>query len=310
MEKRKPSFLLILVNVTTEKILALFLAVVSAGLGFEQWKKGVSMIYTWFWWVLAIFLLILIVSGAVREYRKELESYNSQSRPLEKSSIRYEKSPHTEGSHIGDTIYGDKIVDTKKEVENTAPPVINLDKLRLAESGFINYPESKYHNVSIEEYTFTVINDTGQDLKKCFVLLDEFLAKEDWQTKGQWRLEAKDIFDKPFRWVKPNLPVDGKIDIDSNDKASFVLVELNRSSVLNVTENRNEPYLDFRLAMIGAEESTHALYTGWENRLIITIRAKDSNNKDLSVKYSIYLRPHSAKGLTEIKIVREKEKVS
>jgi hypothetical protein len=307
MKKRKPSFLLILVHFTTEKLLALFLAIISAGLGFEQWKKGVSMLQAWFWWVSAIFLLILIVSGAVREYQRELESYNSQSKPLYENGNRYEKSPHTEGGHIGDIIYGNKIVDAKKETEKKHTPDINLEKLRLAEGGFINYPESKYHNVTIEEHTFTVINETGQDLKKCFVLLDEFWVKEDWQTKGQWRLEAKDIFDKPFRWAKPNLPVNGKIDIDSNDKASFVLVELNRSSVLNVTENRNEPYLDFNLAMIGTEENPHVLYTGWENRLIITIWAKDSSNKDLSVKYSVYLRPHNAKGLTDIKVVREKQ---
>lgn len=236
-----------------------------------------------------------------------LNLFLSKSKEKDVPVTNYNQSPHTEGGHVGDIVYGNKIVNAKKETESKNIPDINLEKLRLAEGGFINYPESKYHNVSIEEYTFTVVNETGHDLKKCFVLLDEFWAKEDWQTKGQWRLEAKDIFDKPFRWVKSSLPIDGKIDLDNNDKASFVLVELNRSSVLNVTENRNEPYLDFRLAMIDSEENAHALYTGWQHRLIITIRAKDINNKALSVKYSVYLRPHSAKGLEDIKVVREKQ---
>lgn len=226
---------------------------------------------------------------------------------LQASGNRYKESPHTEGNHHGDIVYGNKIVNEKKEKENAPSFEIDLEKLRLAKGGFVNYPENKYHNVSTEEYTFTVVNETGQDLRKCFVLLDEFWAKEDWQTKGRWRLEAKDIFDKPFRWVKSGLPIDGKIDLDNNDKASFVLVELNRSSALNVTENRNEPYLDFCLAMIDSEENAHALYTGWKHRLIITIRAKDINNKALSVKYSVYLRPHSAKGLEDIKVVREKQ---
>jgi hypothetical protein len=250
---------------------------------------------TWVAWLgVAISSLVLIYGLLVVFFGKP------KKQELQTNGNLYKKSPHIEGGQIRDIVYGNKIVNTKEETEKVSSLAIDLEKLRLAEGGFVNYPERKYHNVSIEEYTFTVVNETGQDLKKCFVLLDEFWAKEDWQTKGKWRLEAKDIFDKPFRWVKPSLPVDGKIDVDSNDKASFVLVELNRSSI------GNEPYLDFRLAMIGAEKSAHALYTGWENRLIITIRAKDSSNKDLSVKYSVYLRPHSAKGFTDIKVVREK----
>src|SRR6266498_848865 len=79
MKKRKPSFLLILVHVTTEKLLAVFLAIVSAGIGFEQWKKGVSMIQAWFWWVLAVFFVILIFSNAFRDYQKELEIYRNTS---------------------------------------------------------------------------------------------------------------------------------------------------------------------------------------------------------------------------------------
>jgi len=126
MEKRKPSFLLILVHVTTEKLLALFLAIVSAGLGLEQWKKGVSMTQAWFWWVFAIFLLILIVSGAVREYQKELESYNSQSKPLEKSGSRYEKSPHAEGSHIDNIVYGDTKNFNSNNTSNTSIGTVNF----------------------------------------------------------------------------------------------------------------------------------------------------------------------------------------
>lgn len=79
MEKRKPSFILILVTITTDKLAALFFAVVSAGMGFEEWRKGVSMMYTWFWWVLTIFFLVYIVSSAVREYQKELEVYRNSS---------------------------------------------------------------------------------------------------------------------------------------------------------------------------------------------------------------------------------------
>ena len=122
MGKRKPSFFLILVHVTTEKLLALFLAIVSAGLGFEQWKNGASMIQAWFWWVFAIFILILVISGAVREYQKELESYNSQN----ETSNRYEKSPHTEGNHIGNNVYGDTKNFNSNNTSNTSIGTINF----------------------------------------------------------------------------------------------------------------------------------------------------------------------------------------
>lgn len=242
---------------------------------------GIFEMIDWYWWVICgLIIWTLAVAWEVAKYRKENSNIAGNDKSLERETSQISFAP------------------------------INLAKLRLAKGGFVNYPETKFHNVLVEEYTFTVINETGQDLKRCFVLLDEVWVKNDLQTKGAWKLEAKDIFDKPFRWAKSELPIDGKIDIANNDKASFILVELIRSSALNVTENRNEPYLDFRLAMIGEAERSHGLYTGWDHRLVFTIRARNKDNRDFSIKYSIYLHPHSINGLIDIKIVRERQKQS
>ena len=196
--------------------------------------------------------------------------------------------------------------ESKKHMQETVSDKstpTELENLTLAQTGFIDYPQSKYHNVTIEEYVFTIVNETGQNLKKCFILLDEFWIKSDFQTDGKWKLDAVNMFDKPFRWRRENLLPDGKIDIDNGDRASFVLVQIHRSSILNVTKNEHEPHLDFRLAFLG--EDGHSLYTGWENFLRIGILAQDVKGKSVLVRYSIYFQPHSFKGLEDIRIARE-----
>jgi hypothetical protein len=70
--------------------------------------------------------LILIVSGAVREYRKELESYNSQSKPPHGNVNRYENSPITKRDHFGDIVYGDTKSFNSNNTSNTSIGTVNL----------------------------------------------------------------------------------------------------------------------------------------------------------------------------------------
>ena len=179
---------------------------------------------------------------------------------------------------------------------------IDFKKLRLAKGCFINYPKHNYYNVTMEEITLTLINETGQDLKKCFVLLDEVaIGSKD----GMWKIEVGDIFDRPFRWVGDNVLVEGKLDIDNDDRASFALISSTCYPALNVTENRNEWGYNFGFAFFGGD--THSLAAGSNYRLAISIRGRYNSDKRnfVPVKYYIYVRlRQGAPSLERLKMER------
>jgi len=86
MEKIKPSFLLILAQTISEQIILLLFALVSGGFGLSQsYGRSIEMFETipvLIWYVIFVVLIIFLFSRAILVYRKELESYNSQSQSL------------------------------------------------------------------------------------------------------------------------------------------------------------------------------------------------------------------------------------
>lgn len=86
MEKIKPSFLLILAQTISEQIILLLFALVSGGFGLSQsYGRSIEMFETipvLIWYIIFVVLIIFLFSRAILVYRKELESYNSQSQSL------------------------------------------------------------------------------------------------------------------------------------------------------------------------------------------------------------------------------------
>lgn len=203
--------------------------------------------------------------------------------------------------------YGDVYIDNRDK-NNDSPKLAEIgspifEKIILADSWSIQYPNSKYHNVSQEEYQFTFINESGQDLKKCFILLDEMKIKSE-LSHGKWETRGRNAFDKPFIWNRKNISSDGKIGIEDGDRASFTLAVSTCSPVLNVTENRNDYYYDFQLTMF--DDTNVFLYSGWEHRLIISFRARYGNKKNIiPVRYCLLVIPKGEQdGLKILKIER------
>jgi hypothetical protein len=178
---------------------------------------------------------------------------------------------------------------------------IDIQKLRLADGALENILPNQ-NNVLRKQIIFTLINECGQDLKKCFILLDKHKARNDELSKGKWQLQGDKIYDKPFRWEGENIPEDGKIDLDNNNRASFVLIDAVVYPVLNVTENRNDSWVDYNFAFLGKEGVR--LFIGWDNSLLIGIRAEDENENELLVQYSIHLMPSSNGQIFDWKIDR------
>jgi hypothetical protein len=165
----------------------------------------------------------------------------------------------------------------------------NLEGLKLAEGAFINYPDHNYYNVTIEEYVFTLVNETEQDLKRCFVLLDEVASRAIKQPDSDWNIISKNVFAKPFRWNGGFIGLDGKRDIEANDKANFAIIVSALSPVLNVTKNETEYFYDFRFAFF--DDEGHSLDYGYDYRLSLGIRAKDKAGGNIApVRYYLYLR--------------------
>ena len=181
---------------------------------------------------------------------------------------------------------------------------IDLEKLRLAEGCVIKYPESKFYNVSLEEYVFTLINESGQDINKCSILLDEHWIRNEDISDGVWKSQGINIFANPFRWNRSNIPQDGKIELENGDRAEFTLIKTTRYPVLNVTENRNERSTQFSLAFFGEDDGV-PLFEGWENLLKFSIRAKSGVSENILIKYSLFCRPLSSGRMLDVKLERE-----
>lgn len=183
-----------------------------------------------------------------------------------------------------------------KKIKSKAPvkKKLDLQKLRIAEGIITNYPSSNHPNITREEFSLTLVNETGQNLENCFILLDELLARDN-EKINEWKLISKKIFDKPFRWNKNDVSPNGKINLVNNERASFILISSVRFPALNVTENKNEYPVDYSFGFLGDEG--HRLNTGLHYKLLIGIRAKDGGGKDILIGYYIDIYPHSSKGL-------------
>ena len=113
---------------------------------------------------------------------------------------------------------------------------INLENLQLADGALREAIWEEY-----KEHTLTLINETEHDIRSCYVLLDEVAWKN---FEGKWEVKAKEVFDRPFKWNR-DAKLDGKLDIESGNRASFVFISHYQYSVYNATKKQNEVSTDF-----------------------------------------------------------------
>lgn len=151
-----------------------------------------------------------------------------------------------------------------------------------------------------KEHSLTIINETGCDIKKCYILLDEVAWKN---FKNRWEVVIKDIFSKPFKWNKNC--VDGKIDIDDGERASFVIISHNEYSIYNSGQKKNEVRTDFDFVFFGNER--FSIGYGSDIRLRISVRGKYENDESFEpvifVLYVHLLQPH---GIPKVDVVKTK----
>ncbi len=171
---------------------------------------------------------------------------------------------------------------------------LNIENLRLAEGMPHDAIWREY-----EEHSLTLINETGHDIKKCYILIDEVAWKN---FKKRWQVVTKDIFSRPLKWNREGV-VDGKIDIDDGDRASFVVMAHNEYSVYNTTEKRNEVATDFYFVFFGDEH--FRVGYGSNIRLRISIRGKDENGDNFEpVVYLLYVHLLQLHGIPKVDVVK------
>jgi len=170
---------------------------------------------------------------------------------------------------------------------------VNLEKLRLADGMAHDSLWREY-----EEHSLTLINETGQDIKKCYIMLDEVAWKN---FKKRWEVVTKDVFSKPFKWNKNN--TDGKIDIENGERASFVIISHNEYSIYNTTHKRNEVQTDFDFVFSGDE---HFLIGYGSNiRLRISIRGKYENGESFEpVVFLLYVHLLQHHGIPKVEVIK------
>jgi len=178
-------------------------------------------------------------------------------------------------------------------VEPSAQGVgIDTEGIMLSDGYSVGFPAD-----SVQEYSFTVINESGADITECYVVLDESARRVS--DDDEWEMEQIKLIDTPFRWNKSGASQSGRLDIEDRDRASFSLGRSIRYSAMNVQTKKNELIYQFDLTLHDEQEQGggFGLLLGWFYRLIITIRSKDEHGKRLpDVSYYLCLRPTSSHG--------------
>lgn len=172
----------------------------------------------------------------------------------------------------------------------------SADKLRLSERILLGTTWEEQG-----EHSLTLINDTGQDLKKCFVMLDELAWKN---FKGKWEVVAREVFSQPFKWNKiDNLPE--KIDLDDGDRASFALIAHKEYEIYNTTEKQNQVHTSFYFVFFGGDYVE--IGYGADIRLRVTIKGRLANGSSFDpISYFLYvhlLQPH---GIPKVEVTKAK----
>jgi hypothetical protein len=170
---------------------------------------------------------------------------------------------------------------------------VDIAKLRLAD-GMLD--EKTWYEY--EEHPLTIINDTGHNIKKCCVMLDEVAWKN---PEDKWEVVAKDVFDRPFKWNRSNV-LDGKIDIESGDRASFVFISHNERIIYNSTEKQDDITTDFDFVFLGDEHIR--IGYGSNIRLRISIRGKYENDDIDPIIYLLFVHLKQHHGIPKVDVVK------
>jgi len=170
---------------------------------------------------------------------------------------------------------------------------LDIEGLRLAEGMLKDgtWYESQEHSI-------TIINDTGHDLKQCYIMLDEVA----WTNfEGEWQVMSGDVYSEPFSWNKVG-GADRKIDIDHGDRASFALIAHNEYPIRIASAKRNEIKTDFYFVFYGAQYSQIGF--GPDIRLRISIRGKDEVGRSFPpILYLLYVKLLQPHGIPKVDVV-------
>lgn len=193
---------------------------------------------------------------------------------------------------VGLLYYFIRLTDAVKTRLASGERTFDIEGIKLAEGASVSFPEDR-----AQEYNFTVINESGEDITECYVSLDETMRRisED----DEWEVEQVKLVDSPFRWNKDGVSAMGRLNIEDGDRASFVLGRSTSYPATNAQTKATDWLYIFTLALHGSHDQSGGfeLGMGWRYKLIITVRSKDQYGVRLpEVSYDLYLRPTSSYG--------------
>ena len=179
----------------------------------------------------------------------------------------------------------------RKDVNRT-PNSPDMKKLSLAKGYAVSPPRGEKG----QTWHFTVNNETGIDLKDCYLILEKSYRR--WTENDDWENEQDKLVTEPFKWDANEVSKNGRLDIADGDRESFTLGESNEYSAYHVQEKRNVTYSEFGLSlhdgggMIGGN-----LEMGWFYRLVIALRSKNQKGEKLpDLIYNFYIQPIESAG--------------
>lgn len=161
----------------------------------------------------------------------------------------------------------------------------DIEKVRLVEEMIVSPLWVDSH-----EHSLTLVNESGKRIRDCYVLLDE----AEWKNfEGEWETMSKEVFDRPFKWNRPSLS-NGKLDLDTGERASFAFMFHHEYSIYNSTKKQNETATDFYFLFWG--DVREEVGYGPDIRIRISIRGKREDGKAFKpIPYLLRLhlmRPH------------------
>jgi len=168
----------------------------------------------------------------------------------------------------------------------------SAEGIKLAPGHGISFPADNG-----QEYSFTVINESGVDITECYVMLDASARRMS--EDDEWEIEQSKLIDRPFRWNKPGADDAGRLDIRDGDRASFTLGRSAHYPAANAQTKKSTTLYYFNLALHDPYEDapSYELAIGYSYRLLISIRYRDPHGVRLpDVSYELYVKPLPSAG--------------
>jgi hypothetical protein len=147
------------------------------------------------------------------------------------------------------------------------------------------------------DFKFTIINETDKDFPKCAVYIDEISYKQ--KEDGEWEISNDLPSSRPVKWDILFVDLEGKTDIGSGDRKSFIL-----SNVQTRIHTRNKVVYQYPL-LFHKETTSLPNEKAIFHRLLMRFHGGQYFGAGINKKFYIYIKEAGGKKYAGIEELAE-----